>query len=89
MSLAYNKHTMQPEIEIIGEITNIETIAVGRSIRELDRLQRKFGKGRWRKLKGIAFVRLPDDTTQFAEIHWYEASGVGKRDFKVKRILGK
>ncbi|GER78195.1 MAG: hypothetical protein DYG87_12445 [Anaerolineae bacterium CFX3] len=80
---------MQPEVEIIGEITNIETIAVGHSIRELDRLQRKFGKGRWRKLKGVAFVRLPDDTTQFAEIHWYEASGIGKRDFKIKRILGK
>ncbi|OQY84924.1 MAG: hypothetical protein B6D40_04540 [Anaerolineae bacterium UTCFX3] len=80
---------MQPEVEIIGEITNIETIVVGHSIRELDRLQRKFGKGRWRKLKGVAFVRLPDDTTQFAEIHWYEASGIGKRDFKIKRILGK
>jgi hypothetical protein len=88
-SLAYNKRTMRSEIEIIGEITEIETIAVGHSIRELDRLQRKFGKGRWRKLKGFAFVRLPDDTTQFAEIHWYEAHGIGKRDFKVKRTLGK
>lgn len=87
--MAYNKFTMRPEIEIIGEITDIETIAIGRSIRELDRLQRKFGKGRWRKLKGFAFVRLPDDTTQFAEIHWYEANGIGKRDFKVKQILGK
>jgi len=79
---------MRPEIEIVGEITETETIATGRSIREYDRLQRKFGKGRWRKLKGFAFVRLPDDTIRFAEIHWYEAHGIGKRNFKLKRILG-
>ncbi|MBI5841038.1 MAG: hypothetical protein HZB19_13150 [Chloroflexi bacterium] len=77
------------EVEVIGEITEVEIIAVGHSIRELDRLQRKHGKGRWRKLKGLAAVRLPDDTTCFAEIHWYEAHGIGKRDIKVKRILGK
>ncbi|MDL1909142.1 hypothetical protein FBQ81_00400 [Chloroflexi bacterium CFX6] len=80
---------MDSEVEILSEIADIETIAVGRSIRELDRLQRMYGKGRWRKLKGIATVRLPDDTTVFAEIHWYEAHGIGKKDFKVKRILGK
>lgn len=80
---------MDSEIEIIGEITEVKTIAVGRSIRELDRLQRIYGKGRWRKLKGIATVRLPDDTTIFAEIHWYEAHGIGRKDFKIKRILGK
>jgi len=77
------------EVEVIGEITDVEIIAVGRSIRDLDRLQRKYGKGRWRKLKGLATVRLPDDTTCFAEIHWYESHGVGKRDIKIKRILGK
>ncbi len=77
------------EIEITSEITEIETIAVGRSIRELDRLQRKYGKGRWRKLKGLAMVRFPDNTVFLAEIHWYEAHGIGKRDIKVKRILGK
>lgn len=80
---------MDSEVEILSEIADIEIIAVGRSIRELDRLQRMYGKGRWRKLKGIATVRLPDDTTVFAEIHWYEAHGIGKKDFKVKRILGK
>jgi len=80
---------MDSELEILSEITDIETIAVGRAIRELDRLQRMYGRGRWRKLKGIATVRLPDDTTVLAEIHWYEAHGIGKQDFKVKRILGK
>ncbi|MEW5830173.1 MAG: hypothetical protein AB1846_14865 [Chloroflexota bacterium] len=79
---------MKPEVEVIGEITDIEIIAIGRSIRDLDRLQRKHGRGRWRKLKGFATVRLPDNTTCFAEIHWYEANGIGKRDIKVKRILG-
>jgi len=89
VKLTYNISIMQPEIEIIGEIINVETIAAGRSIRELARLQRIFGKGRWRKLKGFAFVRLPDDTTQFAEIHWYKASGIGKKDYKIKRIISK
>jgi hypothetical protein len=77
------------EIEVIGEITEIEIIAIGNAIRELDRLQKKHGRGRWRKLKGLANVRLIDETTCFAEIHWYEAHGIGKRDIKVKRILGK
>jgi hypothetical protein len=80
---------MDSKVEILSEITDIETIAVGRFIRELDRLQRMYGRGRWRKLKGIATVRLPDETTIFAEIHWYEAHGIGRKDFKVKRILGK
>lgn len=71
---------MNPEIEVISEITDIETIAVGRSIRELDRLQRMYGRGRWRKLKGIATVRLPDDTTSCRDTlvrgtwHWQERS---------------
>jgi hypothetical protein len=77
------------EIEVISEITEIEIIAIGNSIHDLDRLQRKHGRGRWRKLKGFANVRLPDNTTCYAEIHWYEAHGIGKRDIKVKRILGK
>ena len=77
------------EIEIIGEIMEIETIAIGKAIRELDRLQKKHGRGRWRKLKGLASVRLPDEIICFAEIHWYEAHGIGKRDIKVKRIIGK
>lgn len=61
---------MDSGIKIIGEITEVKIIAVGRSIRELDRLQKMYGKGRWRKLKGIASVRLPDDKIVFAEIHW-------------------
>ncbi len=73
--------------EIIGEITEIETIAVGNSIRDLDRLQRLYGIGRWRKLKGIASVELPDGTLVTAELHWYEAHGVGRKEVKVKRIL--
>jgi len=80
---------MRSEIEIVGEITDIKTIAVGRAIRELDSLQKTYGKGRWRKLKGLATVRLPDDTTCFAEVHWYEAHGIGKKDIKIKRILGR
>ncbi len=86
----YNKIAMQNEqIEVVGDITEIETIAVGNSIRDLERLQKKHGRGRWRKLKGVATVRLPDNTTCFAEVHWYEAHGIGKRDIKVKRIIGR
>jgi len=77
------------EIEVISEIADIEIIAIGNAIRDLERLQKKHGRGRWRKLKGQASVRLPDNTTCFAEIHWYEAHGIGKRDIKIKRILGK
>jgi hypothetical protein len=73
--------------EIIGDITDIEIIAVGSSIRGIVRLRKAYGAGRWRKLKGIAMVRLPDGTVCKAEVHWYEAHGVGKRDIKVKRIL--
>ena len=72
---------------IIGDITHVETFAVGSSIRELARLRRLYGRGRWRKRKGIARVRLDDGTVQLAEVHWYEASGIGKRDFKIKRFL--
>lgn len=73
--------------EIVGEITNTATIAVGRSIRDLARLQKTYGTGRWRKLKGITKVCLPDDTICKAEIHWYEAHGIGRKEIKLKRIL--
>jgi len=73
--------------EILDEIANIETIAVGRSIREIDRLRRQFGPGRWRKRKGIATVRLPSGRIQKAELHWYEAHGIGKRKLKIKRYV--
>jgi hypothetical protein len=73
--------------EIIGEITNIETIAVGSSIRDIARLRKRYGTGRWRKLKGIAVIRLPNGRIRRAEIHWYEAHGIGKKECKRKRYL--
>lgn len=73
--------------EIIGKIESIETIATRHSIRELVRLRQQYGSGRWRKLKGIATVRLVDGTITKAEIHWYEAHGIGKKKFKIKRYL--
>lgn len=73
--------------EIIGEITEVETIAIGDSIREIGRLRRVYGPGRWRKLKGRAMVRLPDGTISEAEVHWYEAHGIGRQEFKIKRLL--
>ena len=72
------------DFEIISEITDIEIIAVGTGIRDRSRLQKQYGKGRWRKLKGIANVRLPDGTIRLAEIHWYEAHSIGKKEFKLK-----
>jgi hypothetical protein len=75
-------------VEIIGSISRIETIATGRRIRELSRLQRVYGPGRWRKLKGIARVRIEGGRQFEAEVHWYEAAGVGRKEFKIKRVLG-
>lgn len=74
--------------EIIGEITEVETIAVGSKIREIVRLREQFGKGRWRKLKGVATVRLKNGRIRKVELHWYEAHGIGKRKLKIKRYLG-
>ncbi|HEV8641608.1 MAG TPA: hypothetical protein VGV13_10975 [Methylomirabilota bacterium] len=73
--------------EIVGEITEIETIAAGRRIRDLPRLRRLYGPGRWRKLKGVALVRLRSGTIRKAELHWYEAHGIGKKEIKRKRYL--
>lgn len=73
--------------EVIGEITGIETIAQGRGIRERARLVKLYGRGRWRKRKGIADIRLSTGTLSQAELHWYEASGIGKFEFKIKRLL--
>ncbi|MCK4659448.1 MAG: hypothetical protein KAV82_07990 [Phycisphaerae bacterium] len=74
-------------IEIVGRIDQQETVATGRRIRELTRLQKVYGPGRWRKRKGMAKVKLPDGTIVRAEVHWYEAHGVGRKEFKIKRIL--
>ncbi len=75
------------DFSIIGRVATIETFAVGKKIRELARLRRQYGRGRWRKRKGIAQVQLTDGTIRMAEIHWYEASGIGKKEFKIKRYL--
>jgi hypothetical protein len=72
---------------IVGEITQAETFATGSGIRELPRLRKLYGRGTWRKRKGIAKVRLEDGTICLAEVHWYEASGIGKKEFKIKHIL--
>jgi hypothetical protein len=74
------------DFEILGDVYDVEVIAVGRSIRELARLRRAYGSAHWRKLKGMALVRFPDGTTSPAELHWYEAHGVGRRELKIKRL---
>jgi hypothetical protein len=73
--------------EIISEITDIEVIVVGSSIHDLARLRKQYGRGRWRKLKGIARVRLQSGRIRLAELHWYEAHGIGKKEIKRKRYL--
>ena len=70
--------------DLVGEISQIEAIAVGGKIRDIRRLRKLYGKGRWRKMKGIAPVRLATGRTRIAELHWYEAHGIGKRDLKIK-----
>ena len=74
-------------LDFIGKISNIELIAVGTAIRELPRLRRAYGAGRWRKLKGIAAIRLPDGRIGKVEVHWYESHGIGKKEVKIKRFL--
>ena len=72
------------DFEVVGKITSIETIAIGAGVRDRARLRKQYGRGRWRKLKGVARVRLKNGRTRLAEIHWYEAHGIGKREFKLK-----
>jgi hypothetical protein len=72
------------DFEIVGELTAIVTIAAGTGVRDRARLRRVYGKGRWRKRKGIATVRLPNRKIRLAEVHWYEAHGIGRREFKLK-----
>ena len=71
--------------EIIGELTDIEVIALGREIREIRRLRKQYGAGRWRKVKGFAIIRLRNGRVRRAELHWYEAHGIGKKEMKRKR----
>ena len=72
------------DFELLGPISDIQPIAIGRGVRERARLRRRYGTGRWRKLKGIARVRLIDGTIHTADIHWYEAHGIGRRELKIK-----
>ena len=73
--------------EIVGEIRDVETFASGSGIRELPRLRKLYGDGYWRKRKGFAEIRLPDGSLHQAEIHWYEANGIGKKEFKIKYFI--
>ncbi len=75
------------QFEIISQITNVETFAVGNAIREIDRLRRDYGRGHWRKRKGVVIVRLADRTIHQAEVHWYEATGIGRKELKIKYLL--
>ena len=72
------------DFKLVSQITDIETIAIGNSIRDLARLNRIHGKSRGRKLKGIASVELPSGRIRLAEVHWYEAHGIGKKEMKIK-----
>jgi len=73
--------------EIVSEIIHIEVIAIGSSIRGVARLRKLYGKGRWRKMKGVATIQLANGRVRLAELHWYEAQGIGKKEFKRKRYL--
>ena len=72
------------DFELVGEIRDIQPIALGRGVRGLARLRRRYGRGRWRKLKGFARVRLIDGTIHNAEVHWHEAHGIGRKELKIK-----
>lgn len=73
--------------EIVGLVRDEETFASGSGIRELSRLRRIYGEGNWRKRKGIAEIRLENGTIRTAELHWYEAAGIGRKEFKIKYLL--
>jgi len=73
--------------ELLTTPTMVERIAIGRRLRVLERLREVYGRGRWRKLKGVALVRLPNGGICWAEVHWYEADGIGRREMKIKRVL--
>lgn len=75
------------DFEIIGRVRELETIAVGAGIREVQRLRRLYGKGRWKKMKGVAQVRTKSGQVRLAEVHWYEAYGIGKKEFKRKKYI--
>ena len=73
--------------EILGEIKQVEVIATGLGVRERKRLWRAYGRGSWRKLKGIASIKVRGGAPVVAELHWYEAHGIGKKEFKIKQFV--
>jgi len=72
---------------VLGDIASVETIATGSGIREIARVRKRYGRGRWRKRKGVAEIELHGGEIAWAELHWYEATGIGRREFKIKRLL--
>jgi hypothetical protein len=81
------KIVKQMDFEVVGAITNVEVIAAGRGVRDRARLHRQYGRARWRKLKGVADVRLSDGVVCRAEVHWYESHGVGRKEMKLKTLF--
>jgi len=73
--------------ELVSNIDHVVTFATGAGIREVERLRKQYGKGRWRKRKGIARIKLADGSLVVAELHWYEATGIGRKEYKIKSIL--
>ena len=73
--------------EVVGDISQIETFAAGSGIREIVRLRKVYGPGRWRKRKGVATIRLGDGSMTLAELHWYEAARIGRKELKIKHLL--
>jgi hypothetical protein len=88
MTSSEARYLPRVKFEVVGAIRATETIAAGRGIDILPRLVRLYGRGNWRKLKGFATVRFDDGTIAEAEVHWFEAHGIGKRKMKIKRLLG-
>lgn len=74
--------------EILAKLQSVERIAAGSAIRDIARLRRIYGRGNWRKMKAVALVRLDGGAEVEAEIHWYEANGIGRKEFKIKKIIG-
>ena len=72
--------------EIVGKIENVKNIAVGGRIRDIMRLRRQYGHGRWRKLKGVANIRLTSGSVRKAEVHWYEAHGIGRKKLRIQKM---
>lgn len=75
------------EVVVLGDIGDVETIATGRGVQIRRHLDRVHGKANWRKMKGVATVCLPDGSICRAEVHWFEAHGIGRKDIKIKRVI--